>query len=516
LLLRTLKNSGLIVGCVLLLIGLVTVVAPEPAYAYNFNSYGPAINAAGDVCPQGVPGSGGNRGLTRRIVPCVKETLVSAVNNFLIPFSQALYSTIAAACTLAIAIGGIWVASGRINAALRDMTVLFIKIFFVAVMTWNFGGLFGVFLDVMEDLLAMAGSGAIHMSSLANHPACPSLTSGAPASLLVWERVDCSIEVLVGGVFSYFTLSMGIAGFLMSALLSSTSGVFVALLGFYIVVQFLYAVAKAVYTFLSAYMAFTIMVLVSPLFIPCILFRVSKPFFDKWLRLTLSFILQPMIVFAYLSMLVVAFDFTVFKGPFSVYRVIAGDAVDNDDFQLGAYLLQVPAYAKDGIGGKAIGINPRKILKELPPEIPQDTGTIGIIAGMPVNTAVDDWTKHIYSFLGLGDNDTSLRFIKVDWPTTAVNWPVLAAAQGNSGGGDEMLPNFFRQLFASLFMAAIVAYIFLSMLDALPYLSAGLAGVPAGMPTLGHGNIAPPGSNLMETFKAKMDGWVKGGGVKMQ
>ncbi len=520
----------------LLLATLVTIVLPEQAHAYQFDSYGNPLQN-GKVCGKGI-GPNQDKGLTRRVVPCVKETIITAVNNFLVPFSQFMASTVKAMCLLSIAIGGIWVASGRAQAALKDMSILFIKIIFVTIMTWNFGGMFGWFLDIMDQMLAITGQYALSMSSLTYNSNCPAF-SNAGLSLLIWEQVDCLIETLIGSVFSPFTLAFGIAGFLMGAILSTTVGVFIALLGFYIVMQVLFAVAKAMYIFISAYIAFSFMVLISPIFIPCIVLRVTKPYFDKWLRLTISFMLQPMIVFAYLSMLMVAADITIFTGENSVYRVLAGDAVDTPGFELGAYLVQAGVYREEPMGGQAVGINPRKVLNDLGAPTPADSGVAGDIGNIAVK-GTGAWTQDgIYNYLGIGNGNSDLRFFKVDWPVNAVDWTRLAflrdgtcppspandpAPQPNPNPENntstdcwtvdenwEIDPTpYMIRLMVSFFMAAVVAYIFLTMLDSLPFLSAGIAGVPAGMPTLGHGTIAPPGSNLMDSFKAKMEGLVSG------
>jgi len=351
------------------------------------------------------------------------------------------------------------------------------------------------------------------MSSLTNNVDCPAF-SNSGIDLLIWEQVDCAIETLVGGIFSPFTLAFGMAGFLMGALLSTTAGVFIALMGIYIVIQILYALAKATYVFISAYIAFAFMVIISPLFIPCILFRVTKPYFDKWLRLTISFMLQPMILFAYLSMLMVAADLTIFTGPNSIYRVLAGNAVDSPGFELGAYLVQIGAYTEEPMGGQAIGVNPRKVLNEVGAPGAADSGAAGKIGDLAIRNS-QAWVQNdVYNSLGIGNGGSDLRFFKVDWPTTAVDWEWLAMLDGSlqypPTGPDPT--QYMIKVFTSFFMATVVAYIFLTMLDSLPFLSAGLAGVPAGMPTLGQGSIAPPGSNLMESFKAKMSGGLGGGG----
>lgn len=497
------------------MITLVATVTPEPAHAYQFNSYGPPIGGNGQVCPNG-------NGLTRRIVPCIRETIITAVNQFMGPFSAFMARTINALCVLAIALGGIWVTTGRVNAGLRDMSILFMKIGFVSVMTNNFGGMFSAFLDMMEDMLAMAGQYAISMSSLSSSPNCPQFTTNV-MSLKIWEQVDCAIENLLGGIYMGSSVGMGLAGFLMAAFLSTTAGIFVALLGFYIIFQFLYAIAKATYTFISAYLAFSFMVLISPLFIPCILLRSTKPYFDKWLRLTVSFMLQPMIVFAYISMLIVAFDQTVFVGSNapgvpnnSVYYVLTKERSQQPGFTIGPALRGMGIYAESPIGGQAVGVNPRQILEKFGGPNPANSGVSSIIGNMKnlgISNAAQDsqnqWSTGIYNYMGLGDNGQGVRFFKVDWPTTAVDWKELGARNGFNDVTEYMI-----YVFTSFFMAAVVAYIFLNMLDSLPFLSAGLAGVPAGMPVLGAGPLSPPGTNLMDTFKSKMEGLAKPGGGK--
>ena len=65
---------------------------------------------------------------------------------------------------------------------------------------------------------------------------------------------------------------------------------------------------KAAYIFIASSMAMTVMLFVSPLIIPCILFKKTKGIFDGWLKNLISFALQPMVMFAYIGMALMIMD----------------------------------------------------------------------------------------------------------------------------------------------------------------------------------------------------------------
>jgi hypothetical protein len=517
LLLRKPRNSGFILVCTLLAV-LVLAVPVTDVIAYDFGYDGDKLtgNRNDPIC-----GGDGITGLTKRIVPCVKETIIDAVDQFLVPFSEFFADVIAAFCTLAIAIGGYWVASGRTNAALRDMSVLFMKVGFVGIFSYNFGDMFGYFLDIIEELAAIGSSFGIALDDINSHEACKPLFTPSIPKLWLWENVDCALETLVGGLTDPKTLFSGIAGFLVAAFISTTDGMFIGMILFYVVLQLVFALARAMYIYISACIAFAIMILFSPMFVPCILMRATKPYFDKWLRLTVSFMLQPMIVFAYISMLLGAWNIVVFKGPDSVFRTIAGDDVVNDpDFTIGAWMDKKGMYARSHVGGEAMHINPRQVMTNFGVPEKAQTGTAGQI-GTTFVGSVDDWRNGIYKKMGI--TNKKLNYFRVAWPTKPVNWNKLAhyhglatdGPDGITGNGDDDRSAFMIKLLTSCFMAVVVTYIFMVLLDALPFLSAGLAGVPGGgMPSLGFGQLAPPGSSLMDSFKSKMTNLVKSGGSR--
>lgn len=77
-------------------------------------------------------------------------------------------------------------------------------------------------------------------------------------------------------------------------------------------------IIKVVYFFAGATIAMTMLLFLSPLIIPTILFDKTKKIFDKWLKNLLGFALQPMILVAYISISIMIIDnFTLGDGVFT-------------------------------------------------------------------------------------------------------------------------------------------------------------------------------------------------------
>lgn len=75
---------------------------------------------------------------------------------------------------------------------------------------------------------------------------------------------------------------------------------------------------KAVYMFVASAIGMAIMLYVAPLIIPCILFKRTKGVFDKWLKNLLSFALQPMVLFAFVSISLTVMDkYTLGEGIYT-------------------------------------------------------------------------------------------------------------------------------------------------------------------------------------------------------
>lgn len=124
--------------------------------------------------------------------------------------------------------------------------------------------------------------------------------------LRAWDTLDCKIAralgfgpevsvpnlalMIVGG---FFTGGMGIVFFV----------------GAFIFAFFLISMTvRAIHIFLISITAVVILMYVSPITITLSMFEKSKGIFDGWLKQLLGFTLQPMILFAYIGILVTLFD----------------------------------------------------------------------------------------------------------------------------------------------------------------------------------------------------------------
>lgn len=503
----------------LLLLGLA-LFSPASAHAYDFSN-APDLGIGGtQVCP--------GPGFTRRIVPCIRDTILIGTNNFLIPFSNFMASAVTACCILAVILWGVKMLSGTETAPMRDALATAIKIACVVTFTYNFGGSsldtggnhggnFGLVLDIMDEMLTVVSGYVLQASWLGSTEYCPKFGDTSQV-YLVWDAVDCSIETLIGGIFSPLTLSAGIIGFLTACLLSNTIGFTIGMIGIYLIYKLLYAIIKCCYIFCSAYMGIAFMVVISPLFIPAILFKSTKQYFDKWLKLFTSFLIQPMVLFAYMAMLLAAFDTVMFSGKNSFYGAIAGNdpcfyvpntmeclgTPDGMGYgeELGWWMLANVGYTNKDSGGKAIALDSKAIKNAgLVPKTSSDLGAAGQIPQQVLN-----YTTPRSGILGgtLGIDANRPMFFEVDIPTKTIDWDHLAVANGYDGSTPENgTLSYMLNVLVKAFMALLTGYIFVSMLEIMPFIGSGLgmgAGVGEGR-MMGMDKISASGGDFLKNLK---------------
>lgn len=127
--------------------------------------------------------------------------------------------------------------------------------------------------------------------------------------LAIWDTLDCKITRYLG--FGPELSTANIAKLILAGWITGPIGIYfsVALLFFGLV---LISIAiRALHIFLSSCIAIILMVYVSPLIIPLVLFEKTKGIFKGWLTQIISFSLQPMILFAYIAILISLMDTTL-------------------------------------------------------------------------------------------------------------------------------------------------------------------------------------------------------------
>jgi len=513
-----------------------------PIYAYN------AADAAAKQANRA------QYGLIKRIVVCVQGLVIPAAYIIMYQFSvNYIYSAVAAASTLAVALWGFLMVTGKNSASMRDAFTVALKIGCVSMFTYVMGkstiwpdGLFPVMISIVDELAGIVTMYIGHSSSM------KCAANFAPAD--VWGRIDCALNTLFGGIFNPAMLLAGLVGFFVSAFVSGTFGLFIALIGFAIIYFLVMAILRAAYITISAYVALALMAIISPIFITMVLFKTTYAYFEKWLKLTIGFMLQPLFLFAYLSMMLAAFDTVLYDGRYSIYRALISEAHlgtypsnlkpypmtnpatnPDGDFLIGRWLMDAGIYHETT--GKAVGVgtNPRL-------QAHQDAQTTGLLGG----TGVEQPSERAFQrkdVFGIGmnvlDNFKPINVYKVDIPLKRISWQDLAFARLCTTPGctandmqqkllDSICPagdgtclnnkyetiissfenvrvNYLIQVMLALLIALLTMYIFYLMLDMLPFIGAGIAGEKYSMPALGTGGLSMPGNKLVDKMKSGMN-----------
>jgi hypothetical protein len=562
-------NSGFVSPAILMSKSNNNIACPGPNCQQTFNATDVVV--CPNVYVSGVPLE---FSLIRRIMPCVKDTLLAATNRFLAgSFLNYMGNVASAAGTLAIVLLGVMMIGGRSTAVWKDAMVLGLKlgavVFLMNHLNYDYQdpgriALFPAALDIMDSMVYSVTSYALWGSHFGFYSFCQSLmpTQDLGTPNVIWNYMDCTLEMVLGGILNFSsgaTIPDGMMGFLFASLVSKGMGITIGLVGIYLLVQLIFAIVRCMYMYVAAYLGVALCVIVSPLFIPMILFRATRDRFASWLRTLIGFMIQPVIIAAYLGMLLTAFDVLVFTGPNSLTRAIAGTAVDcpvrvnvgnnvyTDDFMfrggLGAWMngYNLPgcsaqkSYTEKSIMPTAVVLDAKTAISTpgdptyVPPVAVVDNG----LPGSQVTSApIDTVNTTFMNKLGITNSGGKSTFMGMSVDIEAVDWDKLRANAFNDrlqkqnggfiygnhyrdpnydpanfgGDQDKATSNYLLDVLRSAIMAFLVGYIFLKILDALPFLGATMAmgnSVVQGMEskTLGSGSLSPPGSNAVKSMK---------------
>jgi hypothetical protein len=100
-------------------------------------------------------------------------------------------------------------------------------------------------------------------------------------------------------------------------------------------------------TYIAGYIGIAFMIIISPLMIPLVLFQRTKEYFDKWVKLLISFSMQPVLMLLFISLTITAVDLALVSGDYSVMYRIAGDASRQSSFNINSYLTEKGAISKE-------------------------------------------------------------------------------------------------------------------------------------------------------------------------
>lgn len=351
------------VMALVILLGLLPNIAHAQGNIYSGPrgeqpSYSMAIAAITGDCPADpgavVASCDCYPGLANRIVGCIRQTLHNASEVYFDPddgIHGIVSKAISAMMILGVAIYGVMLSAGMVEKLGRDTFTLLLKIAFVSYFVINTQELYNIFL-IMIDALA---SEVFQFSSSGLGTSPNGLLNVCMDRATIWERMDCMIDSVIGIQISTITspdfkgfndkitgdmLQRGLIGTFFQMMKSSSFGIVIGLMGFFFIYSMLFFLVRVLFAFLMSFISLTFLMMLGPIFIPMIIFRVTKQYFDKWVRLVIASCLQPILLVAFITFAIAGLDLVMFTGPTAVVRVIAGNKIDEPNFNLQAYINQ--------------------------------------------------------------------------------------------------------------------------------------------------------------------------------
>jgi type IV secretion system protein VirB6 len=140
--------------------------------------------------------------------------------------------------------------------------------------------------------------------------------------LALWDALDCRLAFylglanpVTGGALQAATsnmLSAGLFSLIWSMMFSFYFPLMVFMLCFGIFL--LSVVIYFVHVYILALFAIAVLIFVGPIFIPMALFDRTKGYFSKWLELIMAYALYPVVITAFISIMIVTYDQIIYDG----------------------------------------------------------------------------------------------------------------------------------------------------------------------------------------------------------
>ncbi|WFW29844.1 MAG: type IV secretion system protein [Wolbachia endosymbiont of Menacanthus eurysternus] len=294
--------------------------------------------------------------ITSMIVQCIKESLDNLVagidssgnllinidgskkGSFLSSIQKKMKNTITTILILALMLFSIKAMSGGIRS-IQEMYILIIK--FALVIYFTTGNTMSHYYEELtklsnglSEIVLKASSESKNICNYETGKDYEYLHNGKRVSynyLAPWDRLDCRILFYLGapldgisnkigniGSMGVLTILLGAAPTLLVAgsiigIIFAGGQILVALTCIFMAVMMMMVILWICYIFILSLIALSVIIILSPLFIPMILFQHTKGYFDGWLKELITYSLYPVMLFAFLSFMFVACDKIYFK-----------------------------------------------------------------------------------------------------------------------------------------------------------------------------------------------------------
>ncbi len=293
--------------------------------------------------------------ITSMIVQCIKESLDNLVagidssgnslkdknghdkGSFLSVAQKRLKNTVTAVLVLALILFSIKAMSGGVRSP-QEMYMLIIKFALVIYFTTGstMSHYYGELTKLSNGLSEIVLKASSESKNICNYEAGRDyeyMRHGKKISysyLAPWDRLDCRILFYLGAPLDGIGGKIGTGGIVTLAILLGTAPVLlvagsiigiifaggqilVAIVCIFMAVLMMMVILWLCYVFILSLVALSVIVILSPLFIPMVLFQHTKGYFDGWVKELITYSLYPVILFAFLSFMFIACDKIYFK-----------------------------------------------------------------------------------------------------------------------------------------------------------------------------------------------------------
>ncbi len=295
--------------------------------------------------------------ITSMIVQCIKESLDNLVagidssgellkdkngnkkGSFLSVAQKKLKNTVTAVLVLALILFSIKAMSGGVRSP-QEMYMLIIKFALVIYFTTGstMSHYYGELTKLSNGLSEIVLKASSESQGICNYNAGTdyeyALHTGKKVSysyLAPWDRLDCRILFYLGAPFDGIGGKIGTGGVVALAVLLGAAPVLlvagsiigiifaggqilVALVCIFMAILMMMVILWMCYVFILSLVALSVIIILSPLFIPMVLFQHTKGYFDGWVKELITYSLYPVILFAFLSFMFIACDKIFYRG----------------------------------------------------------------------------------------------------------------------------------------------------------------------------------------------------------
>lgn len=486
-------------------------------------------------------------GVTHRLAGCLRVTIDAGAQRFFDGVYPSLQATIGAVITLAIVVYGVMLSFGLVEKVGRDTFILLIKIAAITAFVTSSPFVFRSITNAMDGAAAAVvsysppsgaadGAGSDFAQSECMKNMIEAQANNAPGKPVItpWLGIDCLIDSVIGikilpatgstaavGSGDWFNrvyqdsnsniqgsgVARGLMYFFFSSMQSSVMGGVLALIGGFFIYGLLFLIVRAFFGYIAGYMGIALLVILSPLFIPMLLFRDTKQYFDKWAKMLIGFAMQPIVMLVFIIFSLTAVDLAAFSGNYSIMYTIAGDASRTAPFSLNKYLTDPrtvsgavdtanppsadskPIIDKENRAFMATRTTPRNADADF--RTPLAAANLGGVADNLANSqCTPEKLKQAAAGLPPGASnplktacnakyDISARLNKIDWermaaarsPAVANVTPVGEETQGQAAG-----KKIAQEVIAAVFFCVMVVFVLNGILAVVPKIINDLVG----------------------------------------